>query len=251
LKFGPGVIIQPNPRRLVIPAEVLYCIDHGEWSDKIIDSLEEQPFLKVDELSAENLVPGTHILQVRYQEEGKPYFGIEQIHYEVNGAPSIRVSDTSPLSLIRESMSQVQLPISVEDLNGDEVCVFYRFAEEEPWSEATKTDGVYFLPAGSFTGRFQKGSSGAVELLGWDGFETTDELVKIPFLMLEGDNDDDAEPEGRVDGNSGLFEILSPTAFAGIVVGGVGVVALAVGVGIFIARRKKTETTTTGLIEEE
>jgi hypothetical protein len=206
--------------------------------------------VKVDELSAANLIPGTHILQVRYQEDGKQYFSVEQINYEVNAAPSIHVSDTGPLSLSRESMSQVQLPISVEDLNGDEVCVFYRFAEEEPWLEATKTlDGVYFLPAGSFTGRFQKGSSGAVELLGWDGFETTEDVVKIPVLMVEGDNKDDAEPEGMddgVDGNLGLFDILSPTAFAGIVVGGVG----GSSVGIFIARRRKAETTT-GLIEEE
>jgi hypothetical protein len=49
----------------------------------------------------------------------------------------------------------------------------------------------------------------------------------------ESDSHDD-EPEGRddgVDSNSGLFDILSPTAFAGTVVGGVGVVVLVVGVG--------------------
>jgi hypothetical protein len=125
------------------------------------------------------------------------------------------------------------------------VCVFYRFTEEEPWSEMVNTDGVSFLPARSFTGCFQKGSSGAVELSGWDGFEPTEGVVQIPFLTAEGDSHDD-EPEGRDDGvdrNSGLFDILSLMAFAGTVVCGVGVVVLVIGVGSKETRSLGSATT--------
>jgi hypothetical protein len=50
---------------------------------------------------------------MRCQEDGKQYIGGEKANYEASQVPSIDVSDTGTFSLGRESMGQVQLPISV------------------------------------------------------------------------------------------------------------------------------------------
>jgi hypothetical protein len=126
--------------------------------------------------------------------------------------------------------------------------VFYRFQGDETWSQLPTANGGYVLPADAFSDRLTDGS-GAVEIFAWDGIEKNGDALKIPYSTV-GDRAGPQANEEPIAEDSNLFGALSSVALVGIVVGGVAVIAIVVGI-IVDARRKKPESTSTGLIENE
>jgi hypothetical protein len=95
------------------------------------------------------LTSGRHIVQVRFREEGR-------LDFQVTGA--------EPLSFKSALSAAVPLPISVSDVDGDSVRVFYRFESDEAWSHARVADGAWAVPAEEFVNRWDEGT-GDIELL--------------------------------------------------------------------------------------
>jgi preprotein translocase subunit SecF len=65
--------------------------------------------------------------------------------------------------------------------------------------------------------------------------------------------DDDSATSDDIDTNGYVFGSLSTAGFVGIVIGGVAVIILAVGVMMIVRKRRKRklESSSTGLIEED
>jgi hypothetical protein len=252
-KFIPGPIgtvlkVGGKLAQLIPHGPVSYSIDGGKWSEPVQLADEEQDLLTLEELPAEYLTPGSHSIKIRFGEEGNYEYCDEDTEYYVNSAPSLQLTDDKPLSFKSASTNGVPVPIVVSDGDGDPITVFYRFQGDETWAHLPTANGEYVLPADAFSDRLADGS-GAVEIFAWDGFEKSGDALKIPYSAVGTAAGPEANEEPIAE-DSNLFGALSPAAFAGIIVGGVAVIAIVIGIVVY-ARRKKHESTSTGLIEDE
>jgi hypothetical protein len=185
----------------------------------------------------QHVAEGTHKITFRFTEEGD-VVDEDPLEYSINKEPVIQGTSTDTLSLKGVPSGPVTLPLSVMDDDGDEVTLWYRFDGQGDWTYVPAGLGVNVLPVEAFAGR-EAGSSGYVEVSAYDGYEHSAEPLRISYSIERDMEEDDA-----------FFGTLSPAAFAGIIVGAVAVIALAIAI-IVVATRKKPESSSTGLIESE
>ena len=244
-------VIKPRGQMHSVPFSIFCRIDNSPWSEKIIDSLDDVPLLELAELREEHLESGLHLLEVGFHDQDSENLKVEHLNYEINSWPTIDVLDTEALLLKCGELSEIRLPISVTDLDGDDVSVLYRFDGEKEWSKTTNADWGYFLPAEAFTGRLINGSTGVIELAALDRFGGSEDLVTIPYLVTGDNSAVEFEAKSHQNDDSSILGSLSPGALVGMSVGGVVVMVVGIGIGIMIGKRKKPRSSSTGLIEEE
>jgi hypothetical protein len=213
--------------------------DSGVWSKPENYPLGEFAVLVPAADFASHATPGQHKILFRYEEPGD-MVSQDTWTYEVNSRPAIQVSNAQPLSFKGAPSGPVSLPLSVHDVDGDDVSLWYRFDGQGDWTYVPAGLGSNVLPAEAFASR-SGGSNGYLEVAAWDGYEHSDERVRIGYAI---------EGEAQNQEDDTFFGALSPAAFAGIIVGAVAVIALAVAI-IVVARRKKPESSSTGLIDSE
>jgi hypothetical protein len=211
--------------------------DSGVWSKPVSYPLGEMEVLIPYRDFLQHGAEGTHKVTLRFAEEGDTV-GEDSLKYSINKEPVIQATGTDTLSFKGVPTGPVTLPLSVMDDDGDEVTWWYRFDGQGDWTYVPAGLGANMLPAEAFAGR-EAGSSGYVEVCAYDGYEHSAERLRIGYSIERDAEEDDA-----------LFGILSPAAFAGIIIGGVAMIALTIAV-IVVATRKKPESSSTGLIESE
>jgi hypothetical protein len=221
--------------------------DSPTWSDPVSYPLGQYQVFKFGDQSEPYLQPGAHSIKFRFQEESGQVTE-QSVQYTINSPPTLELTNTEPLSFNSASTNGVPVPISVSDGDNDPITVFYRFQDDERWSHLPTANGEYVLPANAFSDRLNDGS-GVVELYAWDGVEQNGNALKIPYSITGNGVRPEANEEPIAE-DSGLFGALSPAAFVGIIVGGVAVIAVAIGIIVY-ARRKKQESGTPNLIENE
>lgn len=172
--------------------------------------------------------------------------------YTVNARPVIELTDSQPVVLMVGDGQGVVLPIAVSDDNGDAVRVFYRFQgegeeEEEPWAVVPVGKDGHVLAAERFDGHLD---GGVVELFAWDGLEKSANVLKVPYAARAAGGAVGQQEGG--DGDSELAELPVDSIAVGLVIGGVGLVALAIGIAIFATRTRAAKTeSSSGLLDEE
>jgi hypothetical protein len=211
--------------------------DSGVWSKPVSYPLGDMEVLIPHSDFLQHGVEGTHKVILRFAEEGNTV-SEDSLEYNINKEPVIQATNTDTLSLKGVPSGPVTLPLSVMDDDGDEVTLWYRFDGQSDWTYVPAGLGVNLLPAEAFAGR-EAGSSGYVEVSAYDGYDHSAERLRIGYSI-----------EGDVKENEAFFGTLSPAAFAGIIVGAVAVIALAIAI-VVVATRKKLESSSTGLIESE
>jgi hypothetical protein len=227
------------------PMKVSYNIDGAStWSNAVSYPLGQYEIFKFGDQSEPYLQPGAHTIKFRFEDAGG-HVSEQAVQYKVNSAPVLELTNDQPLSFKGASTNGVSVPISVSDADGHPVTVFYKFQDEESWSTLPTLNGGYVLTAEACSNR----GSGAVEVFAWDGIEKSGDALKIPFSAVGNAVQPEANEEEAVAEESDLIGGLSPAAFAGIVVGGVAVIAIVVGIAVY-ARKKKHEKSSNGLIED-
>jgi hypothetical protein len=178
------------------------------------------------------------------------------VNVVVNNPPSISQLSARPLMLEKNIPSEVSLPIRVSDADGDPTALILRFDDGSVLTAAPHTTGEnVVLPASAFEGHLTPGAH-SVEILGFDGLDVTPRSVGIGYVVgssvqVDADEDEVQDAKENAAESKGLsLGGLSPEALAGIVVGTVALIGLAVGVFVLI-RRKKKQSSSTGLIDPE
>jgi hypothetical protein len=183
--------------------------------------------------------PGAHKVTLRFLEAGGA-LAHDEWHYHVNSPPALRVTDAAPLAFSEMPTGSVALPIAVLDSDGDEVALWYRFDGKGDWIYVPAGFGANVVPAAA---RAANGGSGFVEVAAWDGYDHSEETVRIGYAF-------GAVGDGER-GEDGAGGALSTGAIAGIAGGAVAVIALGVAVVAIGVRRRRESSSSTGLVETE
>jgi hypothetical protein len=160
----------------------------------------------------------------------------------VNTPPSISQLSGRPLVLEGTIPNEISLPVRVSDADNDATAVILRFDGGSTLTSAAHTTGdEVALPASAFEGHLTPGAH-SVEVLGFDGLDFTPQSVGIGYVVGSSVQVDGEEVEGDKDNgekSSGLSSGgLSPEALAGICVGAIALIGLAVGLFVLVRRNK-------------
>jgi hypothetical protein len=171
----------------------------------------------------------------------------EVFRYRVNSSPSIEMTSSDPMFVNSDATSPIALPISVSDEDGDLVTLFYRFTDEDLWSEARNELGVPVLPAAVFSNSHRNVAS-ILQVYASDGMDTSPGYVNLTYWVDKEKEDTNNDQEPAED--SGVFGNIS---LAGVISIMVGVLAAgaAVSLIVLIVKRHKKKSSSTGLVNDE
>jgi hypothetical protein len=248
-KYGMIANIASKGLGMIPQSTVSHSIDGDEWSQPVLLPWGDYELFALEDLPEKYLTPGSHTISLRYEEANSPEVTTDELHYYVNSPPVLQLTNDKPLTFASTSTNPVAVPvpISVSDVDAQPLMVFYRFNDNEEWSHLPTSHGEYILPADAFSDHLNDGN-GVVQVFAWDGYDKSEETLNIPYSITRQAAQPEANEE-EVAEESNFFDELSPGAFVGIAIGGVAVIALVVGIVVFV-RRRKVESTT-GLIESE
>jgi hypothetical protein len=212
--------------------------DSAVWSKPILYPLGQVELLVDKSTWNQYSFPGEHELKLRCED------ATEDVHeasmkYTINREPVLHATSQEPLLITGAESGPIALPLTVSDSDGDGVSLWYRFEGQGDWTFVPASVGANVLPASAFSGK-PAGSAGFIEVAADDGYEHSQERLKIGYSI------EDAAPQKE----DTFFGALSPAAFAGIIVGSVAVIVLAIAM-IVAPTCKKAKSSSPGLIENE
>jgi hypothetical protein len=175
---------------------------------------------------AKDVASGVHTLQVKVMEAGEGKVRKGKGKYRVNKKPRIATTASTPLQIAAEPTDPVDLPVVISDDDGKPIGLLYRLDSDSTWNAASVGLKANQLQASAFEGHLAPGEH-SIEVYGHDFQEMSSYSVTVKYVVPTADNS-----------SNGL---LSPVGLAGIIVGGVALVAIVVGAVVVVVNRRRKE----------